>query len=177
MLYSLPPPRDPDARLVDHVLVRSQDFLHDCQPQVAEIFAYWRERCGGRRMPRRCDVDPADLGRLLPNILLIDVVNDERRFVYRVVGTEEVRVRGNDPTGKAVAEAFYGENRERVLAKYEQVCATRSFLFSVMSYAAPDKPLCHDELLHLPLSEDGESVSQILVYAGPRPFTEARTAE
>ena len=49
-------------------------------------------------MPRRSDIDPVDMPRrLLPFINLVDVVADERRYVYRLVGMGDVDVRGQDP--------------------------------------------------------------------------------
>ena len=63
-------------------------------------------------MPARGDLDPVDLKALLPLLILIDVVPDERRYVYRLVGTREVEMRGGDPTGKAVKDAYYAESAE-----------------------------------------------------------------
>jgi hypothetical protein len=51
-------------------------------------------------MPSRADIDPTEIVPFLPGIMLVDVVADERRFVYRLVGTREVAMRGRDPTGK-----------------------------------------------------------------------------
>ena len=38
------------------------------------------------RMPRRADIDPAEITRHLPGIQLIDVKRDPLDFVYRLVG-------------------------------------------------------------------------------------------
>ena len=58
-------------------------------------------------MPARGDLDPVDLKAVLPMLMLIDVGADERRYVYRLVGTREVEMRGSDPTGKAIKDAYY----------------------------------------------------------------------
>ena len=55
---------------------------------------YWEEKRRGRLMPSRADIDPLELRRYLPGIILIDVVDDARRYVYRLVGTREVAMRG-----------------------------------------------------------------------------------
>ncbi len=78
-----------------------------CHPDVRLVLDYWQQKCAGRLMPSRADIDPSELRRFLPHITLVDVVADERRFVYRLVGTSEVELRGYDPTGRPVAEAYF----------------------------------------------------------------------
>ena len=83
------------------------DWRDTCHPDVRLVLDYWQEKCAGRLMPARADIDPGDLRRFLPHITLVDVVDDPRRFVYRLVGTSEVELRGFDPTGKSVADAYF----------------------------------------------------------------------
>src|SRR3569833_3364977 len=82
------------------------------------VYRYWEGKCRGRAMPRRADIDPAELVPFLPSLMIVDVVEDERRYVYRLVGTREVDARDRDPTGRPVGEAFIGSSREKVLANY-----------------------------------------------------------
>ena len=119
-------------------------------------------------MPRRQDIDPADIPEHLPHTLLVDVEQAPLRFVYRVVGTEEVDIRGQDPTGHGVETHFFGPNQEVVLACYHYVHESRSFLFDGTAYLSSEGRPSREETLFLPLSEDDRSVSQILVYAHPR---------
>ena len=151
----------------------SQDFLRDCPASVAELFQYWDSRRGERRMPKRADIDPGDFKRQLPGILLVDVEGEGKkrgsvRFRYRVVGTAEVDLRGHDPTGKQVEEGFFGPSREDVIACYEMVRRRRSFLYDPLEYTTPDGKWSDECTIFLPLSEDGETVSQILVYSARR---------
>ncbi|HVT51109.1 MAG TPA: PAS domain-containing protein [Dongiaceae bacterium] len=82
------------------------DWQASCHPDILTVLAYWESKRRGRVMPGRDDIDPTELVKYLPYISIIDVVEDPRRFVYRLVGTMEVEVRGFDPTGKAVADGF-----------------------------------------------------------------------
>ena len=91
---------------------------------LVPLYRYWDQKRGGRRMPRRADIDPAELVPFLPALMIVDVVGDERRYVYRLVGTREVDARGRDPTGRPVGEAFIGSSREKVLANYDRVQLT-----------------------------------------------------
>lgn len=87
------------------------EFLAGCSEQVRQMYEYWKDKCAGRAMPQRSDIDPLDIARHLPNITLVDVVADARRYVYRVAGTREVDARGADSTGQSVLDRFSAARR------------------------------------------------------------------
>ena len=135
-----------------------------CHESVRVLHRYWAARCNGRPMPSRADIDPVDFPRHLASITLVDVVPDARRFVYRLVGTQEVTGRGSDPTGLSVGEAFYGESREAALATYEYVVRTRRPFCFRDPYVTPDGWREQEDTIYLPLSADGVEVNMVLVY-------------
>ena len=56
-------------------------------------------------MPARDDIDPVTMPiELLPNIVLVDVLPEARRFRYRVMGTAVARMLGPDWEGRFVDE-------------------------------------------------------------------------
>jgi len=139
--------------------------IAECHESVRSIFSYWRDRCREGGMPRRCDIDPVDVRFHLPSIILVDVVADERRFVYRLVGTREVAGRGYDPTGMSVASSFYAASKEAALACYQYVVQEcRPFCFKD-PYVTLDGWHEQEDIIYLPISEDGVNVSMILVYS------------
>ena len=120
-------------------------------------------------MPLRQDIDPTTIPRrALPGISIVQVVQDERRYVYRLVGTEDVEVRGHDPTGKSVLEGFFAPSAEDALACYDRVVASQAPLLDPTRFIAPSGKYVTEETLFLPLSEDGINVSKILVYSYSR---------
>jgi hypothetical protein len=133
-------------------------------PDIQTMVAYWRDKAGGRRMPARKDIDPSELIPFLSRIGLVDVVDDERRFVYRLVGTADVAMRGYDPTGKSVAEGFFGPNVEEALAYYDYVARYAEPYCYRGPYRAPDGALENEDVIFLPLSEDGDTVNMILFF-------------
>jgi hypothetical protein len=141
-----------------------QDWQGRCHPDILRFFAYWRSKCGDRAMPRRADLDPAEIVEFLPNITLVDVVEDSRRFVYRLVGTAEVELRGNDPTGKSVAEAYFAAVPDDALNRYETVCATCAPFYEEDDFQAVDRYVSEANLF-LPLSDDGVTVNKVLVFS------------
>lgn len=72
-LFSLSTPPDaiPDDRLTD---------------QHRRLLSYWKTKRGRYDAPCRSDIDPCDLGPVLPNILLWDVVQSDYRC--RLAGTD-----------------------------------------------------------------------------------------
>lgn len=144
-------------------------LLASCPGEIAEIFHYWNRKCGDRLMPRRAEINPEDFVAHLPGILLVDVEGVDEKgvgiFRYRVVGTEEVALRGFDPTGKRIQEGFFGPSLEDVLECYDFVRRKRTFIYDPLEYETPTGRWRNESTIFLPLSEDGETVSQILVYS------------
>ena len=73
-------------------------------PMVADLYAYWLKRRGDRPMPRRADIDPADIKSLLPNLFLTEFTLDPFRVRYRLIGTEIVNHAHFDFTGRYLDE-------------------------------------------------------------------------
>jgi hypothetical protein len=106
--------------------------------------------------------------RLLPFINLVDVVADERRYVYRLVGTGDVDIRGQDPTGKSVLEGFFAPSSADALACYDRVVSTGAPYLDPEPFVAPNGKHVTEETIFLPLSDDGRNVNMILVFSHTR---------
>jgi len=133
-------------------------------PDVRAFHRYWDSKRRGRAMPSRADIDPAEIVAFLPGIMLIDVIADARRFVYRLVGTREAAMRGRDPTGKSVSEGFYGASAEASMASYQDVVARRALRLERRQFTTPDGRYGREQVILLPLSDDDAEVNMILVY-------------
>ena len=139
-------------------------LIAECHPDIRAVVDYWRRKAGTRRMPSRADIDPSELKPYLPRISLIDVVSDERRFVYRLVGTEEVAVRGYDPTGKSVGDGYFGPNRDLAFIHYNYVVEHRAPYCYRGDFDVQDGVVENEDVIFLPLSDDGETVNKILLF-------------
>ncbi|WP_374656388.1 PAS domain-containing protein [Dongia sp.] len=124
----------------------------------------WLGKCRGRIMPARDDFDPAEMVSFLPGITLIDIVPDARRFVYRLLGTREVAMRGKDPTGKGVGEGFYASSADCAMAAYQDVVTRRAPRFEQRRFVTPDNRIGHEQSIILPLSDDGQTVNKLIAY-------------
>ncbi|WPZ34857.1 PAS domain-containing protein [Thalassobaculum sp. OXR-137] len=141
---------------------------------IRTLLTYWNDKRGTRAMPSRADFDPMDVPRLLPRLLLIDVegVRSDGAgiFRYRVVGGTEVANRGHNPTGRLVEEGFYAESLENALAHYEAVRQSKCPIYDRVTFLDDRSRPVHEDTILLPFSEDGTTVSQILVYSQQLPL-------
>jgi hypothetical protein len=141
----------------------SPDLLAGCHASLRRLYGYWDAQRGARAMPARSDIDPIDLKAFLPVLILIDVVPDARRYTYRLVGTHEVEMRGRDPTGKSILEAYYGESAEDTIFYLDRVVQTREPVLYRGTYQPLTTRTQRDDVLFLPLSKDGEAVNMIML--------------
>lgn len=130
-------------------------------PTIAELHEYWLSRRFGRVMPRRADIDPADMPALLPHIALVDIEYEPFRVRYRVVGTKMVEYVGHDFTGLYLDELKFSKPDE-LLALYRRAATERAPTFRAMTWRGPDGSVWVLENAILPLSEDDVRVTQCL---------------
>lgn len=131
-------------------------------PLLREIYVYWRSKCAARRMPARRQIDPTEMPRLLPHLLISEVI-DAGRFRYRLSGTAVAHALRQDITGRCVEEVTSGFYCDYLNELQRTVCraGTAIFAASPLPCGARTKYRFSRRLL-LPLSDDGATVNQIL---------------
>src|SRR5207244_10349651 len=76
-------------------------------PQLAALLAYWQDKRAGRRCPDKADIDPAEIPRLLPNIVLIDAAPEGGECRYRLAGTRATEMMGREVRGRTLRELHH----------------------------------------------------------------------
>lgn len=137
----------------------SHDYLSD--PVLSRALAYWRAKRGARPLPRRGDIDPTEIGALLPHLQLIDVRDGGTRFRYRLVGTSLVTAFGREYTGRYVDEIFTGARLANAVRVYATACNRRRPVFLRNRYSTTRDVMMVANRLYMPLSDDGRSVNVI----------------
>jgi hypothetical protein len=133
-------------------------------PDLRVLYDYWDERRQGRRWPARGDINPVDLKFALGNMSLIDVSADPLHFTFRLVGTSLAHRLGTDFTGKTVDDIPDPAYRSEVYAAYKEIVDSGKPSV-VQGERLFDKMPHRFEILRLPLSENGISVTMILICA------------
>jgi len=131
-------------------------------PRLQQLYAYWQDRCAGRPMPSRADIDPLDIPRHLPFLILFDVVPGSERLRARLVGTHVADMYGADYTGQYLDEIAFGDRRAAILHDYLACLGSRAPYVSEHSFWTARGITFRVERVILPLSDDGETVGMLL---------------
>lgn len=129
---------------------------------LGPAFDYWHVKRAHREMPRRCDIDPTEIPRLLPHLQITDLIDGGRRIRYRLAGTAIVDAYGAELTGKYFDEVFSSKRLHFIEDNYRTICREKRPLLVCNRYlsARSTELLC--TRLVMPLSEDDKTVSQCL---------------
>ena len=68
-------------------------------PEQRQLFDYWTEKSGSRTMPRRSDINPAHIPRVLSGISLVDVCAEKGSCRIRLAGTRLRDIYDREITG------------------------------------------------------------------------------
>jgi len=138
------------------------DAMLDMPADLRFLHNYWKSLKGGRIAPGRAEIYPEDVKRILPNLLLLDVIGPEARLKYRLAGSEFVTVYGAEVTGRFIDEMDFDGIRELVLADYRKVAKDCIPSWTRWSFVKDDGRWVAYDRLALPLSSDGLTVDMIL---------------
>lgn len=138
------------------------DISRTRSTMVRALHAYWDAKRSGRPLPRRDDIDPAEIKKLLPYLLIADLVGEKPRVLYRLVGTKVAVATGLDFTGRYLDE-FVPNDIEKLWHEYYRIA--RDQRLPVLGEAAipiADGGRFVYEFGIFPLSTDGAHVAQCL---------------
>jgi len=134
-------------------------------PRLQEAYDYWERKASLRGLPSRLDIDPVEIPRLLPHLMLVDVLPPSQ-YRYRLIGTEIAAAQGMNATGKYVHEMLKDDGyRAYVLDLYDSVVRDRRAIYteSVFLSMRDGATERNTKRLMLPLSSDGERVNMVFV--------------
>ncbi|WP_119299724.1 PAS domain-containing protein [Dongia deserti] len=130
--------------------------------RVKKFRFYWPGKLTGRSLPPRDAIDPAEIPRLLPYLVIAEIERKPLRVRYRLVGTRVVEANGHDFTNRYLDECKFAV--EPLLVEcYRRLVATRGPVFAYYEWNKSEwhKPTgrvggC--ETGFFPLSNDGITV-------------------
>lgn len=134
-------------------------------PAHAEIRAYWAGKRERGRLPARRDIDPVEIPHLLRHLLLIDVLGPPLDFRYRLLGDEILLRARPGLKGQRFREIDGKGPGSSVWHSACKVVETGLPRFGRAGYVGPDRYTAAVDDLLMPLSEDGSTVTQLLILA------------
>ncbi|PJI42090.1 PAS domain-containing protein [Ferrovibrio sp.] len=140
--------------------------LESATPRLRQAFEYWTAKCGGRSMPARADIDPAEIKPLLPYLILMEVRRDTKPgwpldFRYRLIGTVTDAMMNARYTWKCMSDLPHQQPDSRIWRNLASVTETRQPQVSRVPYVGPHKDFMSVVDLVMPLSSDGETVNML----------------
>jgi hypothetical protein len=130
--------------------------------EQVELYNLWNAKRGGRHMPARADLTPADLRPWLGDVHLLEVVDGGRDFLYLVYGTSIGQHHDIEMTRRHVSD-WPEDMRARAMQTYTMV-TREACPYLVRQYETAQGRLRSNHRLVLPLSRDGRTVDHILTH-------------
>ncbi len=139
------------------------DQIRDAE--LRELYDYWLAQHRDGRLPRRSDIDPLEVPRLLKSLALLEVVGDAEDFVFVLAGS-----RIEEAFNRTLKGVTLGELRETVEMSESAEQYVAAVRLRVPQYRQGDlreygKEHWAYRRLILPLSSDGERVDCLLLGA------------
>lgn len=132
---------------------------------VADGYAYWLSKLRDGRLPSRTALRPAEIPRLLPHVMLLDVQRTPRwDFRFRLIGTQVVEHLHSDYTGSWMSENEHHRHPDKVWTNCLTVAETAKPLYPSTPYAGPREEFRRAEDILLPLADDGLTVDGLLTF-------------
>ncbi|MBG06527.1 MAG: hypothetical protein CMM59_20905 [Rhodospirillaceae bacterium] len=134
-------------------------------PEMAQVLAYWRSLFKGDVLPDRRDLDPVQIPKLLPGIILIDIHRDPYRFRFRLIGERMVAYHGRNLAGFWMDEAFPHFNETATPGNIVDVAENHVINYRngppLMTY---QKTFIEMERIFLPCRNGGDLVELLLTF-------------
>jgi len=125
---------------------------------------YWESKIVGGRIPSRRDIEPLDIPDLLPQIILLDVVQEPWNFRFRLIGTNVVYHLNQDWTGSWFSQIGHMAAPSRIFTACVNVASSLKPLRNQAPYIGPHANFVTSDDLILPLADDGKTVDKLLVF-------------
>lgn len=132
------------------------------------LYEYWTRRRGGRPVPLRSDIEPADLARILPDLFILEhsAASDPR---FRLAGTRLCAQFGRELKGGRFDALFPADQRNRIARVGENVMAHRTPAVLLVEAVDGALEVTDVEIVLLPLATKGRIADRIIGAFAPLP--------
>jgi hypothetical protein len=138
--------------------------------RVGELHRYWQGKCTNGAPPPRGAIDPVEIPRLLPFLVIAEIEALPMRVRYRLVGTQVVEDNGADFTNRYLEDCGFAV--EPLLHEcYRRLVETRAPVFAYYEWHKEGRAgkglVGANETGFFPLSSDGTTVDLAISLADP----------
>ncbi|MBX3494587.1 MAG: PAS domain-containing protein, partial [Parvibaculum sp.] len=139
-------------------------------PSVVALLAYFEDKRGTREMADRADINPPEIARYMPNMIIAEAVNDGEDFRTRLFGTALVELLGEERTGKLLSEfaeeGAIAKDKEAVQRRWLYISRKAYFgrkpVFAKVPFAASGRLYLVGHTISVPLTAGGHGPAQVV---------------
>lgn len=146
----------------DKIRFQIVDMADNPTPVFAEALEYWDKKRGDAFAPAWTDIHLMDLPpKLLPNCIVVDFEGATGPIRYRYFGSAIATLHGYELSNKTIQEMQPPGLRDQVIKQYRMVQKKRTPMFFIAHFPFLTGRRTYQYLLRLPLSSDGETVTNV----------------
>jgi hypothetical protein len=139
--------------------------------RIEEFHGYWLSKRADGSLPARAAIDPTEIPRLLPHLVIAEIEAEPIRIRYRLVGTRLVEANGSDFTNRYLDECNFAVE-PLLIGCYRRLVATRAPVFAYYewfkkNWRGRQGAVGANETGFFPLSSDGKAVDLAVSLADP----------
>jgi hypothetical protein len=147
-----------------HAVVDGIFETDTCYTNLEPLIGLWDGWRGRRKLPLRKNLEPAQIGTLLSNVLLLDVKRNPIDFHYLVCGQHFIDHNGYDLTGHRLSEFVADTPSNRELFKFYAAVSQDGRPRTLrVSYTSRKSIRKHAHLVALPFAGVRGQVTALLV--------------
>lgn len=145
--------------------------VSDLPPPLQAGLDYWDKLRGDRPFPARADIDPTDIPKLLPQMELVEVLEQDHNgvpdFRYRLVGTGVDGISLQNNAGRKISDIPHQRPPSQVHSMFCMAVTDRAPITVKLPYVGDD--LLLDCVINLvaPLSSDGMTIDMLFSIVAP----------
>lgn len=138
--------------------------IDDLSSGLRNVHAYWDELRDGRIAPSWAEIDLVKLpSNLLPTTMVVDIRAPLEESIFRYWGSKLTEIHGMDMTSRHPYDLTPPEFGRQLLADHRMVIEARKPMAWHYSFLAAGGYMHSHGLIRLPLSNDNEHISHIIV--------------
>ena len=125
------------------------------------LYAYWNGVRGPDLAPRRFDIEPAKIARILSSTFMLERL-DPRTYRYRLAGTAVCNIFGAELRGTNFLDGWPPDDHLSLMRRLSVLSGRGAVGLVHLEAAPPGRASAPFELLLLPLRHTGETLDRVL---------------
>ena len=159
-----------DVEALGHKINPVEDLADLTKAQKA-LVEYFEKKTAGKRLANRADLNPVEIVKYIPNVILFDLVYDDKGevedVIFRLFGTEVASFYG-DWTGKSLKgdelQITHPESNLRLMKEINFILDSKKSITTLSKHYSKDRPFVQIDTLKIPFSQNGNVIDMIFMF-------------